>query len=1086
MVRWQFIVGFMMAFVVVQGQSINTPFGKNRVQYHDDFKNWWQYESSNFVTYWYGKASKTARTTILMAEMDNQSIQEALEHRINDKIEIIVYTDITDLKQSNIGTEEIFTNQTGETKIAGNKMFVYFDGNHLNLRQKIREGIATVYFNNMLFGSGIQEIIQNALLLNLPEWYKSGIIAYAATSWDAAAENELRDIWNSDEKYQNFERLVNDYPKIAGRSFWFFIEQVYGKSTITNLLYLTKISRSMENSFVYILNAEPKVIQKDWNIFYSNYYRSEQHKLDDNRDKKEIILLDKKIKKGASISQIKINPQGTSLVYTVNELGKYRIIVHDLITGKENVIFRYGFKNIFQETDFNYPLIAWHPEKEEMTYVYEHRDVLHLVRYNVTNGEKIDQIIPEEFQRIYSISYAGDDEYILSATTDGWSDLYRYNYKKRNQTRLTEDFYDDLDASYITLGNEKGILFSSNRQIDSIYPMKLDTILPVNTFDVYFLPDHAKKGIRLTDTPFSNERQPGLYNYGQILCLGDQSGINNTYVIQKNNGLPAPVSNYGRNTISHSFNNSTENYIRLCIHDGIFRVYKEKIDTKSPVTPFVTAINKSFYQPSIPVKPDEQILKEEHQTQEIAEDFKFQALYADPPVLEPLNVRIADNDKLNNRDFNLQSIQRRRTSSPLERYDNVRAIAANRKFALTDVTTKLDNELLFEGLESYTGDMQQLLKNPMGFLLKANLKDIFEDHEIEVGLRIPTSFNGSEYFLVYDNKKGKIDKKYALYRKSVKYNNDIPVTGNLVSRSKKTSLLGLYQLKYPFDIYRSVRATGSLRLDDYIQLSTEHNSFEAPAEHEKRLGIKLEYVYDNTFDVSLNIKNGTRYKFYTEIINSFDFKLIDGFDFNLSKGFTTIVGFDARHYLPVLSRSVLALRIAGATSFGSQKMLYYLGGMENWLFPSFNDNVRVPDHSDYAYKVNAFQMRGFNNNTRNGATFVVANAELRIPFMQYLLGKNRGNAFFRNLQLTGFADAGLAWHGSSPFSKKNLLNILNLSSPPLIEMEIEYFKDPLAFGFGTGLRTQILGYFVKADYGWGVESRTIQKPIFYLTLGMDF
>jgi hypothetical protein len=160
--------------------------------------------------------------------------------------------------------------------------------------------------------------------------------------------------------------------------------------------------------------------------------------------------------------------------------------------------------------------------------------------------------------------------------------------------------------------------------------------------------------------------------------------------------------------------------------------------------------------------------------------------------------------------------------------------------------------------------------------------------------------------------------------------------------------------------------------------------------------------------------------------------------------------------------------------------------MENWVFPSFNNNIPVPDHSDYAYKANVFQLRGFNNNIRNGATFLVTNTELRIPFMQYILGKNRGNAFFRNLQLTGFFDAGLAFHGSSPFSDKNPLNKVQLSSPPLLELEIEYFRDPLVMGFGTGLRTQLLGYFIKADYGWGIETRQIQKPRLYLSLGMDF
>ena len=117
-----------------QGPQIK--FGKNRVQYHDDFDEWLMYESQNFITYWYGKGRFIGQATVQLAELDFEEIQNLLEHRLNNKIEIIVYTDLTDLKQSNIGSEEAFENTGGQTKIVGNKMFIHFDGNHNHLRKK--------------------------------------------------------------------------------------------------------------------------------------------------------------------------------------------------------------------------------------------------------------------------------------------------------------------------------------------------------------------------------------------------------------------------------------------------------------------------------------------------------------------------------------------------------------------------------------------------------------------------------------------------------------------------------------------------------------------------------------------------------------------------------------------------------------------------------------------------------------------------------------------------------------------------------------------------------------------------------------
>jgi hypothetical protein len=41
-------------------------------------------------------------------------------------------------------------------------------------------------------------------------------------------------------------------------------------------------------------------------------------------------------------------------------------------------------------------------------------------------------------------------------------------------------------------------------------------------------------------------------------------------------------------------------------------------------------------------------------------------------------------------------------------------------------------------------------------------------------------------------------------------------------------------------------------------------------------------------------------------------------------------------------------------------------------------------------------------------------------------------------------------------------------------------------GFGLGLRTKILGYFIRVDYAWGVDNRKVQNGRWYLSLALDF
>ena len=101
--RYILLFVFMVFGLQLSAQVAQVQFGKNRVQYHNFFEEWSQYESENFVTYWYGMSRNIGQSVVQIAEYDFTEIQNILEHRINEKVQIVVYTDLSDVKQSNIG-----------------------------------------------------------------------------------------------------------------------------------------------------------------------------------------------------------------------------------------------------------------------------------------------------------------------------------------------------------------------------------------------------------------------------------------------------------------------------------------------------------------------------------------------------------------------------------------------------------------------------------------------------------------------------------------------------------------------------------------------------------------------------------------------------------------------------------------------------------------------------------------------------------------------------------------------------------------------------------------------------------------------
>ena len=125
------------------------------------------------------------------------------------------------------------------------------------------------------------------------------------------------------------------------------------------------------------------------------------------------------------------------------------------------------------------------------------------------------------------------------------------------------------------------------------------------------------------------------------------------------------------------------------------------------------------------------------------------------------------------------------------------------------------------------------------------------------------------------------------------------------------------------------------------------------------------------------------------------------------------------------------------------------------------------------------------NAVRNGNNFVVWNSELRWPIFKYLLNRPIRSDFVQNFQIIGFGDLGMAWYDVNPYSDENVLN-KNVYVGNPVTLTIFNQKEPIVGGYGFGLRSRLLGYFIRVDFAWGVDDKKVQKGMTYLSLTTDF
>ena len=136
--------------------------------------------------------------------------------------------------------------------------------------------------------------------------------------------------------------------------------------------------------------------------------------------------------------------------------------------------------------------------------------------------------------------------------------------------------------------------------------------------------------------------------------------------------------------------------------------------------------------------------------------------------------------------------------------------------------------------------------------------------------------------------------------------------------------------------------------------------------------------------------------------------------------------------------------------------------------------------------------------TPSGRPFLLAalfTFELRLPREQihttqlfghfHLAGHPLASGFLNNFQVVGFADVGSAWTGIHPFTENNAWDKEVITNGPMT-ITLDANRDPIVAGYGAGVRAQMMGYFIRLDWAWGVENGEVQPRMFYLSLSLDF
>jgi hypothetical protein len=1133
-------------------------FGQNRVQYKSFTFSY--YESDNFITYYYQGGQDIAKYVIKAAEDNSDEISKMLDYRYKRKIDIIIYNTITELNQTNIGIYEPNQNAGGTVNIPEGKMFVYFNGDHANLDKQIREGIARIYVDRLVAGTTFGEKIQNAVLLNLPDWYRVGLVRYIGEPWNSSHEDRLRDGILSG-RFQKLNKLQRDDAIFVGHSIWHYLEEVHGKSTVNNILYLTRINRSVDNGFMFVLGTNLNETLKDWYTYYFNRY-SNEGKMSGLPAENTAVPV--KPKKGVDYYQTRLSADGKHVAWASNDMGRYKIHLLNTETGKRKVLFRGGWRTNTMFTDQSLPLLAWDPNGKRLAWINERRSNIFIRFYDVEK-KKTEKNPIRKFQKVVGFNFTDSKQLVISGIQNGQTDIFLYNIASTTTRKLTDDYYDDLYPAYVTANGIKGIMFSSNRTGDTLEPHRYESQVMEKQMDLFFYDLDANRNIlyRITNTPLANETYPQNLNDSMFCFLSDDNGVRNRYAGSFNS-----VFDHNQKTVYFKYIetgdidsvqihaslpaiSALDTSVEVLVDSSFQKVYKIGGVTTS-YTNYTYNIQEQTIIPQKGLALDMYRFNNKVQLRKYPVEstasigkapvmdymLNLQNRSADPTATaggdkkkiaapEKTLLQIYDSIKASRgkRPFDFQSefdfgiklfdwdsASSSKLAAAAEdgyvfRFSKVRPYFI--RFSVDKVIAQLDNNIIMNRYQPFDPASAQFQNQPMSFMIKVGITDLLENHKLYGGFRFPFVgiSNNSEYFITYENLTKRLDTKFTFYRRSLSNTaqNQLPFVGTplpqdySVDYSIKTNYAEL-QLKYAIDVLNSLRFGIGFRHDKIVYKAKDRFSLELPAISDNWLTFRTEYVFDNCMEVATNIRYGLRFKVFGEVQKQFPTKnktYSNDFDIavpQFNKVVLSVFGLDLRHYLKVYKQIIWANRLAMGASFGTAKMIYYAGGLDNWIttprYPKWDVTTPINYNNGYAFQTLATPIRGFKQNARNGDKFVVINSELRVPIFAALINSPIKAEFIRNFQIVAFVDVGTAWEGATPWSGNNPLFsevYPNPESNPSVIVKLQRYKNPVIMGFGPGVRTSLFGYFLRFDTAWGYDSGQVSKtPAYYFSFGLDF
>ncbi len=1021
------------------GTAQDGNFGKNKVQYKHF--NWYFVQTNHFDIYFYDGGEHLANFTAVAAESAYASISKTFRYQLNNRIPLMVYNSHNDFQQTNVIGEYLEEGIGGVTELFKNRVVVPFEGSYRQYRHVIHHELVHAVINDMFYGGSIQSIISNNIRIQIPLWMNEGIAEYEALKWDVNSDMFMRDA-TIHTYLPPIEYLGGYFAYRGGQSVWNYIANKYGEQKISEILHRIKGARSIDAGFKSAIGLNVSELSERWQKEQKVLYWPDIAKREEPADFATRLTNHVKDNNFYNTSPA-ISPQGDKIAFISDRNDYFDVYVMSTIDNKiTKVVDGQRTKN-FEELHLLTPGITWSPDGKKIALAVKsgERDAIYLIDVASGNEEKLEF----ELEGIFSVDWSRQgDKIAFVGNNTRQSDIFIYDLNTKDLTNLTDDVFSDSDPSWAPDGTM--LYFVSDRR-DYTDPSKLRTNFKISRFDysqfdIYSIDIALKTIRRITDLAASDETSPVVSPDGtKLLYVSDRNGIGNVYERNLQTGEDRPITNSITGVYQLSISADGNKLAFSSLNHAGFDIFLLK-------TPFERKLSITELEPTEYIKRQnilaQKAIDSTSTGQTAAADHDTASVYGSNVRID-FNNYVFNDDTARERDQNFYPSGKEKDIAVANGMDSEGNYIVN-KYKLNFSPDIIYGNAAFSTFYGVQGTTMMAFSDMLG------------DHQIFFLTNLLLDLKNSDYVLAYYYLPSRIDWGIQGYH-SARFLYNYDRYGDLWLYRFRTWGIAV-SASLPLDRFN--RIEGSL---GWLNLLRENLDYVIdPTQRRELIVPSVSYVRDNTLWGYTSPNNGTRYN-----INAmFSPKLGSN-----SLDFQTYT-FDYRTYSKFWRDYSFAMRYSGGISVGKNAQRFFIGGTDGWINREFeNGGIPIYNIEDFAFLSPALPLRGYNYNVKSGTKFVLANYELRYPFIRYLVTGGLPIAL-NNITGATFLDIGSSWTNDNAyrgFGKDAAGNTVT---------------QDLLIGTGFGVRLFFFGLPLKIDVAWSFTYDNFSPPKYYFSLGGDF